>query len=79
MELKPVIQCAVLMVYVIIYINIWPISKLGTTHQYKNMLFLDIVVIVIYVITKVPIEVYYVFGAITIKDLFMIWLSWWCG
>lgn len=76
MELIPVIQCIILMVYVIIYINIWPIHKLATSDQYKTMLFLDVVVVVIYLVTDAPIEVFYILGAVTIKDLFMWWYSW---
>ncbi len=76
MELIPVIQCIVLMVYVIIYINIWPIHKLGTSDQYKTMLFLDVVIVVIYLVTDAPIQVFYILGAVTIKDLFMWWYSW---
>lgn len=70
------IQCIIFIVYVVIYINVWPIYKLGTVEQYKTMLFLDIAVIVLYLITQAPIEVFWVLGVITAKDLFMVFWSW---
>ena len=75
MGIIPVIQCIIMMVYVVIYINVWPIRRLGTTEQYKTMLFLDVIVIVTMLVTKAPWKVFCVLGAIAIKDLFMMWYS----
>ena len=72
----PVIQCIIFIVYVVIYVNVWPIYKLGTVEQYTIMLCLDVAVIVLYLITRAPTEVFWVFGVITAKDLFMVFWSW---
>lgn len=75
MGIVPVIQCILLMVYTVIYVNIWPIRKSGTAGEYKAMSILSGVMVVIMLITSAPIQVVILFVIILVKDLILMWFS----
>ena len=75
MGLLPVIQCAIIMVYVVIYVEIWPINRPKTRERYKWMSILDGIVIALMLITAAPIKVSLMVGVVLIKDLIMMFIS----
>ena len=75
MGLLPVIQCAIIMVYVVIYVEIWPINRPKTRERYKWMSILDGIVIALMLITAAPIKVSLMLSVVFIKDLIMMFIS----